>query len=1080
MLPRRWTWGLALLLLAPGCGKREPDPAKGLAATSGHRLVEPRISRGVASAPCQIVSDGPGNAPRCVELAKLGLEQGLQLQKDGRAIEREAKRNPRPESLWDLGLLNLLWDWMDPSTQGVQRGSTGRIDLSIRLLEEAATAAVPGQARNLNDLAVAYYVRAQKGGDLEDYLRALDAAERAVAADGALPEARFNLALLLQALSLPVDAKAAWDRYQDIEPDPAWRKEAEARKERLLPGTDPGSWEARKPLLDAALEREDAREIVQVVGRFRQLSREYAEKDLLPGWAEAWLAGRSGDAGRLLHAARGIGAALAEVNGDRMVLDAVAVVDRLETRNGRTGLNALARAHLDYAEGFQLYKEERGERGAVKLASARDAFHLANSPWEGKAELYLAGCDYRQARYGEALDALARLHLAWGRRAYPSLLGEAGWMEAATRAIQGDLAGAVRSYRRSLSEFERLGEPERVATMNGLLAEILEKLGRRREAWQHLYRALRAAPQVRNPAYRVPIYLPVADAALKEGQPATALRFWNEVVRQAASSTDDLFLADALTWRGLLRSRLGDEGGVERDFEQARERLAQHEEDPARRRSEAMLDLVEGQLRTDRDPDASIRLLTGALERFAELGHQPLSLLAYQARARAYRVAGDRRKAEEDLASALQVYGRFGRGIQAEEERLAFLGATEGVFDELISLQALDLGAADRAFDSADRSRTRVLPVHLSQIDAGAEERQRLLEVEPQPLGLEEVRRRLPPGTVLIQYSALPDRLLIWVVRREGWSFREKAAPGADLRTQVKRLRSFGRPGWKEDSSKLYDLLLRPWIGEVGEGETLVVIPDKALHSIPFAALRNRDSGRFLVEEHRLAVSPSPTLYVRALGRERRLSRAPRVLAVGNPAFDRGLFPLSSLAGAEAEAKAIAGLYPGSADLLTGAQATSREFLSRVRQYEWIHFAGHSMVNLQNPLLSMLVLAPSAAGDTGAVTAREIYSMDLGETRMVVLSACETGAYDPEGEGASALARAFLAAGVPTVVASLWKVDDQPTSRLFQAFHRALRAGSDPVSALREAQIGLLRGAEEEFRDPGAWAAFEVTGASTH
>jgi CHAT domain-containing protein len=66
------------------------------------------------------------------------------------------------------------------------------------------------------------------------------------------------------------------------------------------------------------------------------------------------------------------------------------------------------------------------------------------------------------------------------------------------------------------------------------------------------------------------------------------------------------------------------------------------------------------------------------------------------------------------------------------------------------------------------------------------------------------------------------------------------------------------------------------------------------------------------------------------------------------------------------------------------------------------------------------------------------------------------------------------------VVASLWKVDDQPTSQLFQAFHSSLRAGSDPVSALREAQIGLLRGSEEAFRSPEAWAAFEVIGASAH
>jgi hypothetical protein len=985
-----------------------------------------------------------------------------------------------------LGVLYLLWDWVERSQTGPrQRGSSGRLDTSIRLLEEAS-ANRPGQADTLNDLAVAYYVRAQELGAPEDYLRSLDAADRAVAADGSLAEARFNRALALQALNLPMDALAAWDEYLDLDPESPWSLEAEARKDALRRTRDQSSWEAWRPLLEAAAERGDARKVMRIVARFRQASREHAEKELLPGWAEAWLAGRPADAERDLRVARAIGTALAEVNGDRMVLDAiaavaaVAAVDAPAPRNGLAGIGALARGHLDYAAGYALYKDQRGEEGAVRLAAARDAFRRVRSPFEGRADLYLAGCDYRRGRFGEVLNTLDRLRREWRGKPYPSLINERVWMEAATRGSRGEMASAIRGYQEILASSERRGEADSAATVAVLLAELLDQLGLRKEAWTHRYHALAAAPRVRDVAYRTVIYMNAADAALKQGFPAIALRFWNEAVRHAGASRNELLLADILSWRSLLRSRLGDAAGAERDVARARESLERHPDDGARRRSRATLDLIEGQLRAGGDPQEAVRLLSGALAVFDEMDHQPLSLLAYRARAHAFRAAGDRGKAEEDLAAALRVYEHFGRGIQVQEQRLAFLGVTGGVFDELISLQALDLGTTDRAFDSADRSRTRVLPAHLSRVQAGPEERQRLLAAEPQPLGLEEIRRRLPSGTVLVQYSVLPDRLLIWVVRREGWSFLEKTVSEPDLQARVGRLRSFGSPGWAGVSAELYDLLLRPWIGGMGGGETLVVIPDKALHSVPFAALRDPESGRFLVEEHRLAVSPSATLYVRALGRELRPPSSPRVLAVGDPAFDQALFStLRRLPGAEREARVVAGLYPGS-DLLTGPQATRREFLSRVRQYEWVHFAGHAMVNLQNPLLSMLVLAPSAAGDTGTVTAREIYSMDLGGTRMVVLSACETGAYDPEGEGASALARAFLAAGVPTVVASLWKVDDQPTSRLFQAFHQSLRAGSDPVSALREAQIGLLRGPEADFQSPEAWAAFEVIGASTH
>ena len=112
-------------------------------------------------------------------------------------------------------------------------------------------------------------------------------------------------------------------------------------------------------------------------------------------------------------------------------------------------------------------------------------------------------------------------------------------------------------------------------------------------------------------------------------------------------------------------------------------------------------------------------------------------------------------------------------------------------------------------------------------------------------------------------------------------------------------------------------------------------------------------------------------------------------------------------------------------------------------------------------------------------TAREIYGLRLDRTRLVVLAACDTGnEYIPGSEGATSLARAFLAAGVPTVVASLWSVDDRATAGLFDRFHRFLIAGDDPVDALRKAQLELLHGSDPRDRSPRAWAAFEVIGAS--
>ena len=137
-----------------------------------------------------------------------------------------------------------------------------------------------------------------------------------------------------------------------------------------------------------------------------------------------------------------------------------------------------------------------------------------------------------------------------------------------------------------------------------------------------------------------------------------------------------------------------------------------------------------------------------------------------------------------------------------------------------------------------------------------------------------------------------------------------------------------------------------------------------------------------------------------------------------------------------------------------------------------IHLAAHAEVDSQYPTLSRLVLA---GNDT--LTAGELYSQDFGATRLVVLSACRT-ARGPitATEGVESLARPFLAAGVPAVVASLWDVDDGATAELMIAFHRHLRSGLTGPAALRAAQIELLRSDDDGLRSAAGWGAFQWIG----
>jgi len=142
-----------------------------------------------------------------------------------------------------------------------------------------------------------------------------------------------------------------------------------------------------------------------------------------------------------------------------------------------------------------------------------------------------------------------------------------------------------------------------------------------------------------------------------------------------------------------------------------------------------------------------------------------------------------------------------------------------------------------------------------------------------------------------------------------------------------------------------------------------------------------------------------------------------------------------------------------------------------------IHFAGHTIANAEFPFLSRLLLAPDSNEryGSGVLLASDVASYTFPNTRVVVLASCESaaGTYI-EGEGFDSVARLFLDAGVPAVVASLWPVDDDAMPLLIN-FHRELRRTLDAARALRAAQIAVVENSAD--RQPlRRWAGFRVVG----
>jgi CHAT domain-containing protein len=170
-------------------------------------------------------------------------------------------------------------------------------------------------------------------------------------------------------------------------------------------------------------------------------------------------------------------------------------------------------------------------------------------------------------------------------------------------------------------------------------------------------------------------------------------------------------------------------------------------------------------------------------------------------------------------------------------------------------------------------------------------------------------------------------------------------------------------------------------------------------------------------------------------------------------------------------------MYGAGSRIVTGTTATESEVKAAASEYRIVHLAAHGFYDDAHPMNSYLQLTHDADdSEDGKLEAREMMSMDL-KAEMVVLSACETARGDASGgEGLVGMTWALLVAGVPTAVASQWKVDSESTAELMIQFHRLLRQSNfrAKAKALQRASLSVMK--NPQYRHPFYWAGFVMVG----
>ena len=353
----------------------------------------------------------------------------------------------------------------------------------------------------------------------------------------------------------------------------------------------------------------------------------------------------------------------------------------------------------------------------------------------------------------------------------------------------------------------------------------------------------------------------------------------------------------------------------------------------------------------------------------------------------------------------------------------------------------------------------------LAKVRKENKEQASLMNVEP--LTLKQTQELLEPGVTMLEYFVTQQAVLLWVVEKDRLQFVNIRLGRKDLISKVSALReSVFQLGEKEKfratSQELYKLLIEPSLQHI-RGKELLIVPHDVLHYLPFQALVSRQ-GKYLIQDYPVYYLSSASLM--QFTKEKKRAGGERALVMGNPNLGDEAYNLRF---AEREAKEVASVYPQSAVYLR-ADASKPRVVSLSPNFDMLHFAVHAEFNEEDPMSSALLLAPEGSGD-GKLKVGEIFSLDL-KTNMVVLSACETGLGKlSSGDELVGLTRAFIYAGTPSVVTTLWKVNDRASYELMREFYQHLKTAKKS-EALRQAQLKTV----EQFPEPFYWAAYQLTG----
>jgi CHAT domain-containing protein len=941
-------------------------------------------------------------------------------------LQKRADTNPTAANLHAWGVAQVLMGIYDSGVETLE---------SVWMQQQNARVAA--------DLGAARLARADAAGSPEDLPRALEALEQALTIEPNLTEAWFSKAIVLERLEIRQQARDAWIRYLQLDPDSAWSAEARRRLTALEPPASARSWKAMDlALRDPAVDLETVREAIR---RDPTEVRELVIRELLPAWAKT--AGVAPGGAELTHAMRIVG--VLEASGpDRSLGQALGEIRDADGAR-RT---AIATGVRELAAGLAA---QSADRPLVEIQPRFDAavrrFREAGSSldvWAGFARMRLG---VLKQRHGEVLaqgtDVLQRAR----QLGAVAVEARAHWLLGMTAFTTNDWSAAMAHYDEAIRLCAATGETTLASSVH-LNASVLSRfLGNVGATWRHRLEAGAGLPRHR--PVQLHTYLTAgAITASTESLPLSAVVFQNEVVRNAVLLPPAPRTEAALTGARML-ARLDRVGEAVRALDEAAEQLKTLQSDALRPRLSRALLLASAEVRQGTDPERAARDAAEAVALISAAG-EPMrlaeaSLLESRALSSLGRVAAARTAALRGIDAFEQALGSID---PRDPSRISALDPIWALYSDAARLDLLP-GRENyaAAFSLLERGRARTL-LDLRRVA---------------PLSLAEVRRRLRHDEAVLLFDQSAAGLITWWITPASVRTASAAAGLERVEALVTSHRRAIDRGERRTvaAGQLFDLAIRPWWPELRRTATVAVIPDGAWSRVAWSALWDTASQAELVTGAAFVVAPSASMALSTRWSSKR--PAGKTLVVSAADVDGGV----ALPAARREAQEISRIYPGGR-LLEQRDATPANVLRELADADVVHVASHAVDVPGYPELSHLAL--TGGPTAGRLLVRDIASRHLSSTRLVVLAGCATaGRRTVRGEGTVGIAWGFLTAGTSHVIGTLQDIEDGPAGALFVKLHRGIAAGQTPSRALHETQRTLAAAGES----PRVWATVAMFGA---